>query len=302
MSSWSDILNDVHIAGAESPVDRKRKEAITKLSEIRNRNVICYYSGWLQKSDSVSEMAITDNDMNGLMNAVYSLDRSKGLDLVLHTPGGDLAATEAIVKYLRDCFNNDICAIVPQMAMSAGTMIACSCKEIIMGKQSSLGPTDPQFRGVAAGDVIEEFQRAVDQVTSNPSSAVLWGQIIGKYGPTFLGDCEKAVEMSKDIVETWLRTNMFSNDGCCDETITRILDKLCEHSESAMHNRHFSYKDLKELGLKIAEMENDDKLQDAILTLHHLYMITFQQTIALKIIESSNGKGWIVATNPAKQN
>lgn len=108
--------------------------------------------------------------------------------------------------------------------------------------------------------------------------------------------------MSKDIVETWLRTNMFSNDGCCDETITRILDKLCEHSESAMHNRHFSYKDSKELGLKIVEIENDGKLQDAILTLHHLYMITFQQAIALKIIESSNGKGWIVATNPAKQN
>ena len=83
------------------------------------------------------------------MNAVYGLDRSKGLDLILHTPGGDLAATESIVTYLKKMFNNDIRAIIPQISMSAGTMIAMSCKEIIMGEQSSLGPIDPQMGGVA---------------------------------------------------------------------------------------------------------------------------------------------------------
>ena len=36
------------------------------------------------------------------------------------------------------------------MAMSGGTMIACSCKEILMGKHSSLGPVDPQIMGIAA--------------------------------------------------------------------------------------------------------------------------------------------------------
>lgn len=80
----------------------------------------------------------------------HGLNFEKGLDLILHTPGGDVAATESIIEYLNDVFEGDIRAIVPQIAMSGGTMVACSCNEILMGKQSSLGPVDPQLRGFPA--------------------------------------------------------------------------------------------------------------------------------------------------------
>lgn len=296
MSSWNEVLSEVQ--SAASRLDEARAKAIGNLASYRGRNVICYYSGWLQHGGSVSS-SITDDDMNGLMNSVYGLDKSKGLDLVLHTPGGDLAATEAIVKYLRDCFGDDVCAVVPQMAMSAGTMIACSCKEVIMGRQSSLGPTDPQFGGVAAGGVVEEFERAVREVTDNPASAVLWGQIIGKYHPTFLGDCMKAVQMSRDMVGGWLRMNMFKGDGRVEEKLDSILDLLCEHEKSAMHNRHFSHSDLEEVGMNIVMMEGDNELQDKILTLHHAFMITFQKSDAAKIIESSSGAKWIISSTPS---
>lgn len=187
--------------------------------------------------------------------------------------------------------------IPTQLAMSAGTMIACSCKEIIMGRQSSLGPTGPQFGGVAAGGVIEEFERAVQEVEENPSSAALWGQIIGKYHPTFLGDCQKAVEMSRGIVGQWLKTNMFLGDSAADEKVEDILNLLCDHRASAMHNRHFSHSDLCDKGMKITLMEDDDKLQDKILTLHHAFMITFQKSSVAKAIESSNGARWIISAS-----
>lgn len=291
MASWNDILTAVQ---STSPLDDARSNSINALSEYRGRNVICCYSGWLQGRSS-AETSITDDDMNGLMNAMYQLDRKKGLDLILHTPGGDLAATEAIVNYLRDCFGNDIVAIVPQLAMSAGTMIACSCKEIIMGRQSSLGPTDPQYGGVAAGGVIEEFENAVQEVKNNPASAELWGRIIGKYHPTFLGDCQKAVDMSKDIVGGWLISNMLNGDREAEEKKNKILGLLCDHKRSAMHNRHFSHKDLESIGMKIKMMEDDDTLQDKILTLHHSFMVTFQKSNAAKLIESSNGFRWIIS-------
>ncbi len=67
-------------------------------------------------------------DKNGFMTAINGIDTSKGLDLILHTPGGDTAATESIVDYLWSKFNGDVRCFVPQMAMSAGTMIACSSK------------------------------------------------------------------------------------------------------------------------------------------------------------------------------
>lgn len=294
MSSWDDILT--RLQAKESPLDSLRAQAVSDLSQFRGRNVICYYSGWLQGCDA-SSVSILDDDMNGLMNAMYKLDRSKGLDLVLHTPGGDLAATEAIVEYIRGCFGNDVVAIVPQLAMSAGTMIACSCKEIIMGRQSSLGPTDPQFGGVAAGGVIEEFERAVQEVEKNPSSAALWGQIIGKYHPTFLGDCQKAVEMSRGIVKQWLKSNMFLEDSVADKKVEDILNLLCDHRTSAMHNRHFSHSELCDKGMKIKLMEDDNDLQDKILTLHHAFMITFQKSNVAKAIESSNGARWIISAS-----
>jgi len=82
------------------------------------------------------------------MSAIHELDRSKGLYLVLHTPGGEMAATESLVDYLRAMFGTDIRAVVPQLAMSAGTMVALSCKSVLMGEESSLGlPRPPHLCG-----------------------------------------------------------------------------------------------------------------------------------------------------------
>lgn len=140
MPNWHEISEELKQAG--STFDVIRRKYIKELSQKTDRNVIIYYSGWLQKNN-IEGLEVNDADKNGLMTVIHKLDRSKGLDLVLHTPGGDTAATESIVDYLHSMFGNDIRAIVPQLAMSAGTMIACSCKEIIMGQQSSLGPIDP---------------------------------------------------------------------------------------------------------------------------------------------------------------
>ena len=155
MPNWGDLLKEINQLGG--PHDVLRRKYIANLSELTGRNVICYYSGWLQKPEMGNATAVNDNDKNGLMTTINGLDVSKGLDLVLHTPGGDTAATESIVDYLWQKFQGDIRCFVPQMAMSAGTMIACSCKEIWMGRQSSLGPVDPQFNGIPAHGVLEEF-------------------------------------------------------------------------------------------------------------------------------------------------
>ena len=84
--------------------------------------------------------------------------------------GLNKTATEALVKYLWVMFDKDIRVIVPQLAMSAGTMIACAAKGIVLGKQSSLGPIDPQIGGVPAQGVLDEFQMAVESIKRDPAS------------------------------------------------------------------------------------------------------------------------------------
>lgn len=117
--------------------------------------------------------------------------------------------------------DKDIRAIVPQISMSAGTMIALSCKEIVMGKHSSLGPIDPQMGNMPCQAVIAEFERARNEIKANPKNAALWQFIISKYHPTFLSSCKHAIDMSSDLAERWLKNNMCEGE---DKTADRILD------------------------------------------------------------------------------
>lgn len=285
MPSWNEILNEIdESVDIASVLNKKRIEYFGKISAITGRNVIAYYSAWLKQPERAS---IDEQDKNAFMSAVHNLDRGKGLDLVLHTPGGDIAATESIVTYLKSMFKGDIRAIVPQISMSAGTMIALSCKQIIMGEQSSLGPIDPHFGGVPCQGVLDEFRRAVKEVEANPSALGLWQTIVSKYHPTFLGQCENAIEWSKKLMSDWV-----------SEVNTKVdineLEKLfLDHKESYSHSRHISKASCKNVGLNILDLELNQDLQDAVLSLHHCYMILFDKFNVSKIVENQNGNMFI---------
>jgi ClpP class serine protease len=150
MPNWKEVLEEIHVllrTGNQNALDIVRRKYLAQIQQKTGRNTIAYYSGWLQKPQQMDAI-VNDKDKNAFMVTVHKLDRTKGLDLILHTPGGDLAATESMVDYLYSIFGKDIRAIIPQISISAGTMIALACKEIVMGKQSNLGPIDPQIGGV----------------------------------------------------------------------------------------------------------------------------------------------------------
>lgn len=291
MPNWGQVLKE--IANAQ-PLDTVRRRYLKKLAKKRQRNVIAYYSGWLQKPSSGSYLAsITDDDKNGFMAVIHGLDRGKGLDLILHTPGGDMAATESLIDYLHTMFKGDIVAMVPQMAMSAGTMIACACREIVMGKQSSIGPIDPQLNGIPAYGVIKEFADAVDEIKRDPHSIAVWQMIIGKYHPSFLGECRKAIDLAKEIVQTRLESVMFKDEPDAADKAARVVMALNEHEQTKIHARHIDLEKAASFGLKISRLENDNGLQDAVLTVHHCYMHTFSNSQAIKIIENDQGNALI---------
>jgi len=196
MPNWKEINDEVRALGGT--YDILRRKYLDHLFSLTDRNIIIYYSGWLQKPDLrragiTGLFELNDEDKNGFMSSIHRLDKEKGLDLILHTPGGEIAATESLVDYLRGIFGDNIRAIIPQLAMSAGTMIACACKEIMMGKQSSLGPIDPQVNGIPAHGVIEEFERAAKEIKQDKSTVPVWQPIIAKYNPSLIGECQKAI-------------------------------------------------------------------------------------------------------------
>lgn len=293
MANWSEVLHEITQlvqSGNQHALDQVRRRHLTNLYNHTKRNVIAYYSGWLQKGNQAADVAINDKDKNAFMVTVHKLDRTKGLDLILHTPGGDLAATESIVDYLHSMFGKDIRAIIPQISMSAGTMIALSCKSILMGKQSNLGPIDPQMGGVACQAVIDEFEKAKQDIRNNPASAPLWQAIIAKYHPTFLGSCQHAITWSEQLAKQWVERNMCSGDaGKC----AKVIKEFSDHSVNKSHARHISKEKCKEIGLTIETMEDDQELQDLILTVHHSFMHTFTNSTAVKVVENHLGIAYV---------
>ncbi len=303
MPNWSEVILEIKEEQNRNPkanpldIDTVRRKYLKLVSDITGRNTIAYYSGWLQKP-TASGTAVNDKDKAGFMLGIHKLDRTKGLDLILHTPGGDIAATESLVDYLYSMFDKDIRVIVPQISMSAGTMIAFASKEIIMGKHSNLGPIDPQMGGLACQAVLDEFKNAKEDIRVNPHSASLWQMIIGKYHPTFLGACKQAIEWSEEMVSNWLSYNMCDGDS---DRVKKIVTAFSNHRDQKSHARHISKKECLEVGLNISDLEDDQDLQDAVLTTHHAFMHTFANTHSVKIIENQFGVAYVEQAAPPRR-
>jgi len=73
---------------------------------------------------------------------------------------------------------------------------------------------------------------------------------------------------------------MFENEN--DKT-KKVIEHFSSHDNSKTHARHISLATCKDMGLKIIELESDNKLQDLVLTTHHAFMHTFSNSGALKI-------------------
>lgn len=291
MPNWNDVVKEIqnyHIE-AQDATNIVRRKYLKLLYQHTGRNVITYYSGFLSKPD-VEQTQITDEDKNGFMTVIHHLDRSEGLDLILHTPGGDLAATESLVDYLRRMFGNNIRAIVPQIAMSGGTVLACSCREIVMANHSSIGPIDPHLRGIPAVGVIQEFKDACKEVKKDPSKIPMWQSIIGQYRPTFLSQCSNVIKWSKEFVIEQLETVMFNGLPDAEQKAKDAVKKLTSYTRNKAHGRHINIDEAKDdIGLKISSLESDPTFQDLVLTVHHCNMHIFQNGPAYKIIENHLG-------------
>lgn len=292
MPSWGEVqqeISDLASQGHQTPIHEVRRKYIRALSEKTGRATIVYYSGWLSAPAFLPSHIINDDDKAGFMQAAHKLGHKTGLDLILHTPGGSVTAAESLVDYLLKLFNGDIRVIVPQIAMSAGTMIACASRTILMGRQSNLGPIDPQVNGLPAYDVLSEFDRAVKDSAANPGAAQMWQTIIGKYHPTFLSSCEHAIALSKEIVQKWLAQLMLAGDPDAESKAKTIVESLSSRDGNREHGRHIHAERCREIGLKIASLEDDQDLQDLVLTVHHACGQTLAQMNVAKLIENQLG-------------
>jgi len=299
MPSRNEIQDEITKAkgGAQDSIRRKY---LTELSTYTGRDTIiissAFSSGKVQNLPTFL-ISITNEDIQGVMSALHGLKNNK-LDIILHSPGGSLEAAEQIVNYLRNKYEH-IRVIIPQNAMSAATMIACAADEIIMGKHSAIGPIDPQITFPTqtghftspAQSILDEFELAKKEIKSDPETAPIWVRRLDKYPIGFLKVCENTIELSKEIVMRWLENWMFKNDPKKEEKAEQIAKWLSDTNFHKTHGRPIDIKLARNQGLIINALEDDDELQEKVLSVFHAAMATHLVSNCVKFIENQNGKG-----------
>lgn len=278
--------------------DSVRHKYLRMLNRKSGRDTVLYFSSYgIQRPFPVASAAlsVSPEDIQGFMAGLHQL-KGNQLDLILHSPGGSLEAADQIVQYLRSKYAY-IRAIIPQNAMSAATMIACACNEIVMGKHSAIGPIDPQMllntqagqMTIPAHTILQDFEKAKAEITTNPMLANLWAPRLMALPPGYLNLCEQTIALSKEKVESWLAQYMFQ--GGQPDKAHDIAEWLGNFGEHRTHGRPIGYDLAHEKGLNVSRLEDDQGLQEAVLSVFHATMVTFQSTNCLKIIENHRGKG-----------
>jgi hypothetical protein len=173
----------------------------------------------LEKELGADVMSIISPILPGLENTVRDvldkLSRKKhGLAIILDTAGGIVEVVERMVYTIRHYYPDDVLFIVPNRAMSAGTVFVMSGDRILMDHFSCLGPIDPQIEKdgklVPALSYLNQFEalnkKAQDGSLTSAEYALLTKMDLGE-----LYQFEQARALSMELLINWLSTYKFKD-------------------------------------------------------------------------------------------
>ena len=305
MGTWGEVLDEIsHTRTSDGAVDfdSVRRRYLKELSQYTGNNTIVYETAGSAPSPADISISL-DPDMGAFMEVVHGLPKEKNLDFILNSPGGSAEAAEAIIKYLRNRFPG-LRVIVPIAAMSAASMMAMAADEIVMGAHSQLGPIDPQItistsegpRSAPAAAIIKQFEEAQADLKDNPNHIATWLPILQSYLPALLQICRNSANLSRSMVADWLERYMFSDLDNAKKKAEHIADFLGDYESFKSHSRGIDRDQLRNIGLNITNLEEDNKLQDLVLSVHHSISHLMDKTPTTKIVENHLGKAWVRMT------
>lgn len=216
-------------------------------------------------------------------------DKKDNLAIILTTPGGSAAAVEKMVDVVRKHYK-EVYFIVPDAAMSAGTIFCMSGDKIYMDYASSLGPIDPQVlkndRYVPAlgylDKVNELIKKSLNGTLSNAEFMMLQNLDLAE-----LKQYEQAKDLSIDLLKKWLVAYKFKNWNKHRTTPSKkgkpvtkvekeararyIAEKLSDNNIWRSHGRYIGIDTLtKVLKLEIEDYSDNADLRSAIIEYHDL--------------------------------
>jgi len=292
----------------ELDIAKEIRKSLSEIYEVRKRPLICYAAN-IVNARIKAQIGIDFNDDLPFSEMVATVpEEQKEIDVIVVTPGGLAEQVSKFVDKLRNKFE-DVSFIIPNMSMSAGTILVMSGNNIIMGPNSYIGPVDPQvvskegrfLPAQALLTLIDEIQkRGEEQIKKglNPQWTDL--QILSQLDGKEIGNAINASKYSIELVENYLINYKFSkwtkhSDGRevtaedKEERAKEIAELLCSHDVWKTHSRGITREIAWEVcKIKITNTETISNLERVIRRFWALLYWIFENTPVYKIFISEN--------------
>lgn len=213
-------------------IETSRLRLLRSFEEIRGSRVITL----IHRQESMSLLGfrmaryIDIEDSEKILRAIKLTDDDVPIDLILHTPGGLVLASEQIANALAR-HPAKVTVFVPHYAMSGGMMLALAANEIIMDENAVLGPVDPQIGQYPAASILKVI--ADKDINKIDDETLILADI-----------AQKAIGQVKETVR---------RVTCCDYT-PEESERLAEALASGRwtHDYPISLEEARNLGLKVS--------------------------------------------------
>lgn len=234
--------------------ERYQRQSLIKRiqDEVTHRKLICYVAG--------SSALISRDDTLGMADLLHNIVKGCDLDLLLHTPGGDMDAAEKLITMIRTrVANGHLRVIVPDFAKSAGTLMAIGADKIAMSDPSELGPIDPQITlNDANGNSIphsiqsylDAYKAHSDALARNPADEAA-RIMLGKLDPATIKLFEAARQRARTFAENQLKRGMLRNEP----TYTKVASDLLDTTRWLSHGQMIGHADADQLGLDVQYLD-----------------------------------------------
>ncbi|MBS3948334.1 MAG: ATP-dependent Clp protease proteolytic subunit [Dethiobacter sp.] len=171
---------------------------------------------------------INIEDSEQVLRAIRLTPPEMPIDVLLHTPGGLVLASEQIAHAIKN-HQAKVTVFVPHYAMSGGTLIALAADEIVLDGNAVLGPVDPQIGHFPAVSILKAIQ--VKDVNELDDETLILGDI-----------AEKAIRQVKSTVIEILA------DKLGEESAREIAVQLTEGQWT--HDHPITCRELSTMGLQ----------------------------------------------------
>lgn len=231
---------------------RYQRQSLIREIEVNNPQLLCYVAG--------NKAPVDRADTLGFVDMLHNVTPGDPIDLMLHTPGGDVDAAEKLITLVRGAVGEQgqLRVIVPDYAKSAGTLMALGANSIVMSDSSELGPIDPQvsLKDGNGNDVVhsvltylnayDEAQQALREAPDDPANRITFE----KFDPTSVRKYKAVRDRARLFAE-----NLLKRRGA---NFSKIANELMDINTYPSHGQMIGWEAARKIGLTVEYLSPGD--------------------------------------------